>query len=109
MADDNANVPATRDDNALEISADALPQRRFAADSIRAPLPPAVYERIGQFALTPEQEAILDVPLDIEEVDIRPDGLIYVSHEYCRRKLNETFGRMQWTLVPGSPLAQEPG
>lgn len=108
LADDPA---ATAENNgALAINADAVPEgRRFAADSIRAPLPPAVYERLGQMTLTTEQEHQLDQPLPEDEVDIRPDdGAVYASHEYYRRKLNAVFGRMGWTLIPGSPLAQEP-
>ncbi len=105
--DENA---APESNGALAINADAVPeQRRFAADSIRAPLPPAVYERLGQMTFTKEQEIELDKPLPEEEADIRPDdGAVYASHEYYRRKLNAVFGRMGWTLIPGSPLAQEP-
>src|SRR5258708_6611139 len=105
MAEETENqVPATIDDNHREelpaINADALPeQRRLSADSIRAPLPPAVYERLGQMVLTPEQEAILNEPVDPNEVDIRPDdGAVYLSHAYYRKQLTRAFGRMGWSF-----------
>lgn len=104
------DVQTRREEQPLEIRADAVPERRFASESIRAPLPPAVYERLGQMILTPEQEAILNEPVDPAEVDIRPDdGAVYLSHAYYRKQLTRAFGRMGWSFIPGSPLAQEPG
>ena len=118
MPDNDETLPATNDENlaaaenngALAINADAVPeQRRFAADSIRAPLPPAVYERLGQLIIDQKAETILDEPLPPEEADILPDsGFVYAPWEYYARQLNRAFGRAGWTLIPGSPLAQEP-
>jgi Mitochondrial genome maintenance MGM101 len=116
MPDENENtLPAIeenhREEQPLAIREDAVPVRSLAAEKVTDTLPAAAYERIGQIpALTPEQEKMLSDPLPDNEVDIRPDdGMVYASHEYYRRKLNEVFGRMQWTLVPGSPLTQRPG
>jgi hypothetical protein len=101
--------PPTQDETPLAIRDEFVPAKQYAAEKITDVLPPAAYERIGQFSLTEEQEAILNEPLPVDEVDIRPDdGAVYASHEYYRRKLNKTFGRMGWTLVPGSPLTQRP-
>lgn len=95
---------------ALAINESALPARSLAAEKVTDVLPPAAYERIGQFVLSTEAEGVLNEPLPDDEVDIRPDdGMIYASHEYYRRQLNRAFGRMGWTLVPGSPLTQRPG
>lgn len=107
---ENETLPATRDEGALEIRADGVPERRFATDSINQPMPASALDRLGQIPpLDERQLAILNAPLDSEEVEIRPDGLIYTSHEYVTRKLNEIFGQFQWTLVEASPLKQEPG
>lgn len=95
---------------ALAVNESALPARSLAAEKVTDVLPPAAYERIGQFVLSPEAEKVLNEPLPDGEVDIRPDdGMIYASHEYYRRQLNRAFGQMGWTLVPGSPLTQRPG
>lgn len=95
---------------ALAVNEAALPARQLAAEKVTDVLPPPAYERIGQFVLSPDAEKILNEPLSDDEVDIRPDdGMIYASHEYYRRQLNRAFGRMGWTLVPGSPLTQRPG
>lgn len=98
--------------NELTIKADALPDRRYAAEKITDALPPAAYERLGQNALTLDDKQIAELELATpdDEIDIRPDnGAVYASHEYCRRKLNKVFGYMGWTLIPGSPLTARPG
>src|SRR5712664_1731986 len=108
MADEK-NLPATQhveSDAPLTIREDAVPVRALAAERITDVLPAIAYERIGQMIISPEAEAVLNEPLPDDEVDIRPDGLIYASHEYVVRQLNRAFGRMGWTLVPGSPLTR---
>ena len=108
LTDDPA--AAAENNGALAINESAVPARSLAAEKVTDVLPPAAYERIGQFVLSPEAEKVLNEPLPDDEVDIRPDdGMIYASHEYYRRQLNRAFGRMGWTLVPGSPLTQRPG
>lgn len=95
----------------LAIQADALPDRRYAAEKVTDALPAAAYERIGQNALSLTKEQTKELELDTpdDEFDIRPDnGAVYASHEYYRRKLNKVFGYMGWTLVPGSPLTARP-
>jgi hypothetical protein len=111
-----AQVPATAEqveqtateETPLAIREDAVPARVITAERITDALPPAAYERIGQLMVTPEQSKELEAPTDPEEVDILPDGSIYLSHEYYRRKLNKVFGHLQWTLAPGSGLTQRP-
>ncbi len=111
MPNDN-QLPATQhvesDALPLAISEGAVPVRALAAERITDVLPAVAYERIGQMVLTDKAEEILNEPLPDDEVDIRPDGLIYASHEYVVRQLNRAFGRMGWTLVPGSPLTRRP-
>ena len=108
---DNAQVPAPAQPQTgeLAIRTDTLPDRSLAAERITDVLPPTAYERIGQMALTEQQEAVLNEPLPDDEADIRPDdGAVYASHDFYRRQLNRAFGRCGWTLVPGSPLTQRP-
>jgi len=105
MADET--LPAEQPSMLPALNVDGLPDApRYAAESVTEVLPPVAYQGIGSLAntLTVEQEAVLDEALPDEEVDIRPDGLVYASHNYYRRKLNKVFGRFGWTLIPGSPL-----
>jgi Mitochondrial genome maintenance MGM101 len=41
-----------------------------------------------------------------EDMDIRPDGLVFVGHMWYRRVLTEIFGHGRWALMPkpGSPM-----
>src|SRR5712692_4858324 len=112
MPDKDSQLPATQHvvepEAPLTIREDAVPVRGLAAERITDVLPAMAYERIGQMVISPEADAVLNEPLPDDEVDIRPDGLIYASHEYVVRQLNRAFGRMGWTLIPGSPLARRP-
>ncbi|HVA82342.1 MAG TPA: hypothetical protein VNF29_15550 [Candidatus Binataceae bacterium] len=91
----------------LAIRADLIPTR--AAERVTDVLPATAYEHVGQYVVTEDQKLILDQPLDDDEVNVKPDGSVYTSHEYCRRQLNAAFGPLGWTLVPGCPLSQRPG
>jgi len=110
MSDATPNAVTTPAPAPLQVNANLLPERQhlFAAEKITDVLPNEAYARIGQLQLSAEEEASLDAPVADDEIDLRPDGLIYVSHEYIRRRFNEAFGRMGWTLVPGSPLIRRP-
>ena len=103
-------LPATQETGALqELPAvgQNLPERLFGSESITDNLPVSVYASVGGLAntLDPDQITKLQEPTPEEEVDIRPDdGAIYVSHEFVRRKLNDVFGFLAWTMVPATPL-----
>lgn len=106
----NHVVPATEADNQrLQIRADVLPERAMTVQRVTDPLPPALIERVGQLVLDDQQKAILMEPVPDDEIDIRFDSFIYVSHEYCRRKLFEAFGPLGWNMVEASPLLKYPG
>jgi len=63
-------------------------------------------QTIGQVSLTDEQKAILYAPVVDSEVEIRPDGLVYLPWVHYVRKLHKAFG-MDWALVPkGMPLKE---
>eukprot|EP00835_Amoeboradix_gromovi_P005807 NODE_588_length_6359_cov_0.522843.p4 type:complete len:243 gc:universal NODE_588_length_6359_cov_0.522843:4076-3348(-) len=45
---------------------------------------------------------ILTRPLSVEDIELRPDGLLYMPEIRYRRTLNEAFGPGNWKLVPRS-------
>lgn len=47
-----------------------------------------------------EQSAILQQPLDEDDVEIKPDGIIYLPEIKYRRILNKAFGPGGWGLAP---------
>ena len=108
MSDETENVPA-KVDAPLQVNAAVLPERAYAVQKVSDPLPPAMIERVGQMVVTDEQAEILTAPVPDDEIDIRPDGFIYVSHEYCRRRLNQTFKPLGWTMIEASPIVPRPG
>lgn len=57
-------------------------------------------ERAGEEAFSDEIVQILSEPINDSLVDIRPDGLIYVSHPHYRDRLDHAFGVGGWALVP---------
>lgn len=58
-------------------------------------------ESFGSIELTEEQKEILFAPPKEEEIQIRPDGLIYVPWISYAKRLRAAFG-MQWGLVPAA-------
>lgn len=81
--------------------------RQIAAANITDTLPKEAYLGASTLVLSREERDILEEPVPDDEIDIRPDGLIYVSHEYVRRILNRALGHGQWALVPGSNLVSD--
>lgn len=108
MPDENESLPA-KADAPLQVNAAVLPERAYAVQKVSDPLPPAMIERVGQMVVTDEQAEILTAPVPDDEIDIRPDGFIYVSHEYCRRQLNLAFKPLGWTMIEASPIVPRPG
>ncbi len=56
----------------------------------------------GTIQLTKEQEESLYAPVNDEQVEIRPDGLIYLPWMEYVTRLRKAFG-MSWTLIPYGP------
>src|SRR4051812_33698750 len=54
------------------------------------------YRSAGTLAVKPEQGAILLAPVDESQVQIRPDGIIYLPWSFYARTLNKAFGPMGW-------------
>ena len=57
----------------------------------------------GQIKLSDEQKAALYAPVKEEDVEIRPDGLVYLPWMEYASRLKEAFA-MEWALIPnGKP------
>mgnify|MGYP005989906219 FL=1 len=39
-------------------------------------------------------------PLNERDIEVKPDGIIYLPEIKYRRRLNEAFGPMGWGLIP---------
>lgn len=60
----------------------------------------------GTLELTEAQKKILLAPVDENQIERRPDGLLYLPWIECQKRLIEAFG-LQWTMVEeGSPVLQ---
>ena len=57
-------------------------------------------ERAGEEPFPDDVVRILSEPIDDALVDVRPDGLIYVSHPHYRDRLDSAFGPGAWALIP---------
>lgn len=80
-----------------------LPTGATPADGeSRAPFQIHPYSGIAAEPFTAGQAAILQEPLDHEQVEIRPDGLLYLPEIRYRRILNRAFGPGAWALMPRS-------
>jgi hypothetical protein len=88
------------------LAAKAEDATALAAKNLTDVLPAVFYEGAAELVLTEAQETKLNelsTPGD-DDIDIRPDGLIYVGHSYHRRVLTEVFGRGGWAEVEASPV-----
>lgn len=60
----------------------------------------ASYHGISMKPVTHEQYQKLIAPLDFADIEVKPDGVIYLPEIKYRRRLNEAFGPMGWGLIP---------
>ncbi|KAF2745136.1 Mgm101p-domain-containing protein [Sporormia fimetaria CBS 119925] len=58
------------------------------------------YHGLGSVSFTPEQSDILLAPITPEDVEVKPDGIIYLPEIKYRRILNRAFGPGGWGLAP---------
>lgn len=56
--------------------------------------------KAGTIQLTKEQEAILYAPVNEEDIEIRPEGLIYLPWREYEHRMRKAFGS-KWTMIPG--------
>ncbi|KAF2872074.1 mitochondrial genome maintenance MGM101-domain-containing protein [Massariosphaeria phaeospora] len=58
------------------------------------------YHGLGSISFTPEQGAILLAPVVQDDVEVKPDGIVYLPEIKYRRILNRAFGPGGWGLAP---------
>jgi hypothetical protein len=58
------------------------------------------YHGLGSVSFTPEQGEVLLAPIVQEDVEVKPDGIIYLPEIKYRRILNKAFGPGGWGLAP---------
>lgn len=59
--------------------------------------------RIDRPKFTPEQTAKLKVPISIEQIALKPDGVLYCSSNTVRDILNDAIGYGQWAVYKNDP------
>ncbi|KAI2609588.1 Mgm101p-domain-containing protein [Hypoxylon fragiforme] len=62
------------------------------------------FHGLGESTFSPEAAATLQAPLDPEDVEVKPDGVIYLPEIKYRRILNAAFGPGAWGLAPRGQL-----
>lgn len=60
------------------------------------------FQGLGSQAFSKEAAQTLQAPLTVEDVEITPDGLLYLPEIKYRRVLNAAFGPGGWGLAPRS-------
>ena len=64
--------------------------------------------KVATAPFSPEQIAVLTAPLEDDEVEIKPDGVVYFPEMAYRNRLRKAFGVGGWSLVPlHNPVVQE--
>ncbi|KAM0720871.1 hypothetical protein Q7P37_003156 [Cladosporium fusiforme] len=58
------------------------------------------YHGLSSTPFTPEQSAILQAELHPDDIEIKPDGILYLPEIKYRRILNKAFGPGGWGLAP---------
>jgi hypothetical protein len=101
--------PTARNVTAEEQAAEAQSQRSLT-DGLHDQPPstegvPAIdwtrsYHGLGGEAFTPEQQAILLAPVEVDDVEVKPDGILYLPEIKYRRILNKAFGPGGWGIAP---------
>ncbi|KAI3629208.1 hypothetical protein CBS9595_000280 [Malassezia furfur] len=91
-------APTPAADRAAAPDAEAAPESGAEIDWTQG------YEGIGRRPFTSETARILCQPLDKDDIEIKPDGLLYLPEIKYRRILNRAFGPGGWGMVPRSEL-----
>jgi hypothetical protein len=58
------------------------------------------YHGLGSISFTPEQSETLLTPIVHDDVEVKPDGILYLPEIKYRRILNKAFGPGGWGLAP---------
>ena len=62
------------------------------------------FHGLGTSSFGPEVAAVLQTPLNPDDIEIKPDGIIYLPEIKYRRILNAAFGPGGWGLAPRGQL-----
>lgn len=66
------------------------------------------YHGLSSSPFTPDQSSILMQPIPSTDIEIKPDGIIYLPEIKYRRILNRAFGPGGWGLAPRSETIVTP-
>lgn len=58
------------------------------------------FERVAEAPFAAEARAILREPIDPRQVEVRPDGIVYLPWVWYADRLNRAFGAGAWAIVP---------
>jgi hypothetical protein len=61
---------------------------------------PNTFHGISSESFSPQITSVLMAPVTSEDIEIKPDGLIYLPEIMYRRILNKAFGPGGWALMP---------
>lgn len=89
-----------------QVSGEPLPAAGEALDpETGAPINWASsFHGLGTSTFGPEVAARLQAPLDADDIEVKPDGIIYLPEIKYRRVLNAAFGPGGWGLAPRGDL-----
>src|SRR6185503_9562212 len=75
-----------------------------------APTPQYVqgFEGIAQQPFPSEAATVLADKVNPDEVEIKPDGIVFLPGVAYRRILTRAFGAGAWALAPRSPVRSKP-
>ena len=62
------------------------------------------FHGLGESTFGPEVATILQQPLNPDDIEVKPDGIIYLPEIKYRRILNAAFGPGGWGLAPRGQL-----
>lgn len=62
------------------------------------------FHGLSTIPFSPEVAAVLMKPIPFEDVEIKPDGIIYLPEIKYRRILNQAFGPGGWGMAPRGEL-----
>ncbi|KAK8069800.1 hypothetical protein PG994_006416 [Apiospora phragmitis] len=87
------------------VSGMPLPDAPSAAGQDQKPIDwSSSYHGLGTSTFGPEVATVLQAPLDADDIEVKPDGIIYLPEIKYRRVLNAAFGPGGWGLAPRGDL-----
>lgn len=71
--------------------------------------PPISISDLMPKSFSKEVQAELNTPLPPDDVEIKPDGVLYLPEIKYRRIMNKVFGQGAWCLIPRGPVLLKDG